>query len=203
MDKKYKISSYYLPKIRDYKDDYKILGWEDRDSHISRFQSFITNFDIKRYDTFLDVGCGLGTILEYFKDSNITINYTGVDILEEMIVEAKRRHSESLFYNVDVFKEDKFTQTFDIVYASGIFNIDLGNNKLFLKRAITRFYTLANSIIGFNLLHHNSKNRESGYFYFSPEDTVKMIERSGLKFKKIEIIEQYLDNDFTVICEKP
>ena len=58
------------------------------------------------------------------------------------------------------------------------------------------------SIIGFNLLHHKSPDKESKYFYFSPEETVKIIEKNNFKFKKIEIIEQYLNNDFTVICEK-
>ncbi|HOV14370.1 MAG TPA: class I SAM-dependent methyltransferase [Spirochaetota bacterium] len=202
MKKIEKIKSYYLPKINTFNEDYEILGWENRESHIARFESFISNIDIRKYNSFLDVGCGVGSILDYFKNMNLKISYTGVDILPEMVCKATKKHPESVFRCIDIFENNNLPNNFEIIYASGIFNINLGNNKIFLEKAINKFYQMNPHIIGFNLLHHKSPDKENRYFYFSPEETVKIIEKNGLKFKKIEIIEQYLNNDFTIICEK-
>ncbi|HPO50928.1 MAG TPA: class I SAM-dependent methyltransferase [Spirochaetota bacterium] len=196
------IRSYYLPRIGKDSEDYKILGWEDKKSQILRFKAFISNIDIKKYKSFFDVGCGVGTILDFFKDNGINLDYTGVDILPEMIDIAKLKRPGYEFLHMNVFDNKEFKRNFDIVYCSGIFNINLGNNVIFLENAIKRTLDFNPSILGFNLLHYKSPNKEPGYFYFSPEETIRIIEKIDFRLKKIKIIEGYLDNDFTIICEK-
>lgn len=202
MRKLEKIRSYYLPRIQSCEEDYKILGWEDSRSHRARFESFISNIEISKYKTFLDVGCGVGSILDFFKEKKIDIEYTGIDIIAEMVEIAAKRHTDNRFYCIDLLEYDSMEEKFDIIYASGIFNIKLGNNKAFLEKMINRFYELSRHIFGFNLLHHNSPDKEKSYFYFSPEECIKILEHNNLKLKKTEVIEQYLNNDFTIICEK-
>lgn len=196
------IKSYYAEKLCQTKDEHAILGWEDKKSQHLRFDALIDNVKLESLKI-LDVGCGLGNLYEYLKEKNISVDYSGVDICNEIVELAKLKNPDLCVSCQDLFKDNNtITGKFDLVYSSGIFNIDLGNNEDFLARAIKKFYQLSERFIVFNMLHENSPDRENMYFYTSPAEVKTIIKSSGLKFKKILVVEGYLDNDFTIICEK-
>ena len=84
LDRKKHIEAYYKPKIGKGLPDFEVLGWESKEAQYMRFEIFTSNVDIKN-KKILDVGCGLGNLLEYLIDKGINIEYTGVDILEDII----------------------------------------------------------------------------------------------------------------------
>jgi SAM-dependent methyltransferase len=183
-------------------DDYEKLHWESEWSQKIRFEMLLSNLSIDN-KSILDVGSGLGNLYEYIKEKGLNVKYTGVDILKPMVKEASKRHPEADFYSYNIFKEHPYREnSFDIVYSSGIFNLNLGNNKKFLKDAIEVFLKLSQKHIAFNLLHIDSKKKEKKFYYYEPSDIVKMIEKSHVNISKTEIHEHYLNNDFTIICEK-
>ncbi len=200
MAKIQQIKSYYEPNIREGLEDYKILGWESEEAQMMRFEVLTTNLNL--YDKkILDVGCGLGNLFEYLNYNNIKVHYTGVDILPKMIECAKQKELDAEFHCLDIFDSHPFPdKNFNIAYSSGIFNLNLGNNKEFLIQAIKELYELTSEAIVFNLLHHKSLDKEDRYFYFNPEEVKKIIEGLPVEFKKIQFVEKYLHNDFTVIC---
>lgn len=196
------IRSFYEEKMGKGLPDHEVLGWESNEAQKRRFEVFAghVKLDGKKI---LDVGCGLGNMLEYLDSKGIDVDYTGVDISEKMVSSAKSRKLDGKFYCMDVFKSHPFkNEEFDVIYASGIFNINLGNNREFLLDALNKLLHISRHIIVFNLLHHNSPDREDKYYYFSPEDVEKIVESMPHRIKKVEIIQDYLDNDFTVIVEK-
>ena len=197
------IKNYYEPHLHENMPDFKILGWESREAQFQRFQILTDNVPLDG-KKILDIGCGLGNLLEHLKEIHKNPDYTGVDILEEMIEKARRSHPEAEFHQGDIFAEKHFENNqFHTVYSSGIFNINMGNNRDFLSDAIETFLTLANKYIVFNLLHYNSPDRDETYCYFHPDDVVKMIEDlADESLKSIKIMEHYLKNDFTIILEK-
>lgn len=197
------IKNYYEPNLSEDLPDYRILGWESREAQFQRFQILTDNIKLES-NTILDVGCGLGNLLEHLKEVHENPDYTGVDILEHMIEKARERHPGADFRQMDVFTENQFQENqFNTIYSSGIFNINMGNNYDFLNEAIKLFLKLANRYIVFNLLHYNSPDRDETYYYFHPDCIVKMIEEINDKsLKSIKIVEHYLKNDFTVILEK-
>lgn len=202
MGRKDNIKSFYEPKIGQGLPDYQVLGWESPEAQFKRFDILVSNVDISGKKV-LDVGCGLGNLLEYLNAKGIDVDYTGVDISEKMIDCVKRKKPGARFYCIDIFKTDFFEKdSFDVVFSSGIFNINLGNNREFLKNALTRFFELSKHTVVFNLLHHQSPDKEDTYFYFSPEEVVGILEGLPVKIEKIRIVENYLKNDFTVICDK-
>ena len=196
------ISRYYAPRLKDYSlDDYAILGWESRQAQESRFQVFTELADC-RGKSILDVGCGLGNLYGYLRERNINCDYTGIDIIEEMVDRAAAKYDAD-FRRVDIFKKNPFgINEFDIIYSSGIFNIQLGNNERFLKRAVELFLEIGREKIIFNLLHESSCCKERVYWYTTEERVQTIL--SGVQFEscRISFNKRYLDNDFTVCIEK-
>lgn len=201
MKKLNKIKAYYENNIARGLPEYGILGWESEEAQRLRFDVLLENVKLEG-KRLLDVGCGTGNLLEYINSKGIHVYYTGVDILDKMIDIAKSKRLDAEFRHLDLFKENVFDPgSFDVVYASGIFNLNLGNNREFLRNAMELFFSLSCGTVVFNLLHHASPDREEKYFYFHPEDVRQILEEFGGLLKKTEFIESYLKNDFTVVCE--
>ncbi len=200
MKKVEKIKTYYQPKLDKEKQDFKVLGWESEEAQKLRFAVLTDNVSLEG-KTLLDVGCGLGNLFQFIHSKDIHIKYTGIDILKEMIDRASANNPDGSFMLLDIFNDNPFPEkAFDVIYTSGIFNLNLGNNRGFLSKAISLFAKTAREAIVFNLLHIASLDREDTYYYFDPEEVKKIIGDLSLGLKSVEIVEQYLKNDFTVIC---
>jgi SAM-dependent methyltransferase len=196
------IKSYYEPKLNANLPDYAKLGWESQEAQNIRFSAFTENVNLNGL-SLLDVGCGLGNLLEHITEAGINVKYTGVDILPRMITCAEGKKLDGEFHCLDIFSENPFGESsFDVVYASGIFNLNLGNNDEFFADALCKFMHLAKKYVAFSLLDERSPDRDSTYYYFSPPAVLKRIEALKCRPLKVHIIEQYLNNDFTVVCEK-
>ena len=197
------IKNYYEPHLNEDLPDYQILGWESKEAQFQRFKILTDHIEVDNHKI-LDVGCGLGNLLEHLNEVKGKPSYTGVDILEHMIKKAGKKYPEADFHHMDIFAEKHFeNNSFDTIYSSGIFNINMGNNYDFLKDAIKLFLRLAQENVVFNLLHHHSPDREETYYYFHPDEVIKMIEDlNDNSLTSIKIVEHYLKNDFTIILEK-
>ena len=196
MKRKERIREYYLPKLKNEKSDSGCLGWENEKAQELRFEVLKNIFF--QGASVLDVGCGLGNLYDYLKKQGYNFNYTGVDILPEMIFRAKEKNPQAEFFSANIFEDDLFVdRKFDVIYASGIFNIELGNNEDFLRNALQKFVSLSNKFVVFNLLHARSATKEPGYYYQTPDTVQKLFP----PVKKIFFIDDYLDNDFSTILE--
>lgn len=196
------IQKYYENNMLNGDAEYKILGWESEEAQRLRFDMLLNGTELEG-KRLLDVGCGTGNLLEYINSKGINVKYTGVDILEPMIKIATGKKLKGNFYHADIFKDNIFKgKSFDIIYSSGIFNLNLGNNRTFLHDAIGLFLGLASEAVVFNLLHVASPDREDKYFYFHPDEIKEILADYSDAIKEVEIIEAYLKNDFTVICRK-
>jgi ubiquinone/menaquinone biosynthesis C-methylase UbiE len=146
------IRSYYEPNINEDYPDFKVLGWESEESQRLRFDVLVSNVDLNG-KKILDVGCGLGNLFEFISSKGIEADYTGVDILEKMIERANKKQLKAKFYKMDIFEANPFKEgQFDVVYASGTFNLNLQNNMEFLKKALIEIFRLSGGVVAFNLL---------------------------------------------------
>ncbi len=195
------IETYYKDKIKAENPDYRIHGWESKEAHLSRLSVLYNEVKLKG-KSLLDVGCGVGSLYRFLKERKTKISYVGVDILEEMVQLARFRYPEALFMQQNLFEDNPFPDSsFDIVYASGIFNLDLGNNESFIQDAIALFARLATHQVVFNLLSIESENKEAGYFYADPQSIPHLLRKSGIRYKNYKLVQNYLKNDFTVIIQ--
>jgi len=108
--------------------------------------------------------------------------------MTEMIEVAQNQNPNLTLVCADIFKDDIFSDKFDVVYSSGIFNIDLGNNYEFLSNAILRFVSLTEKYVIFNLLADTSLDKESGYFYFNKSKVENIL-------RTLSIVNQYTRPD--------
>lgn len=197
-----KIKDYYMQNTQPNQPDYCLLGWESEFAQQQRFDALINDLNLhgKRV---LDVGCGTGNLLQYLEERFSNFEYTGVDILEYMIAYAKSKKTRGRFICADIFKENPFGQNeFDVIFASGTFNINLGNNKKFLIDALRLFNYICKETISFNLLDNKSPNKENKYFYSSSDEICALINDNYPNYFRIKVIKGYLKNDFTIVCNK-
>ena len=199
MNAEEKMKQHYYPRLEKYRETHEILDWENRKAQFARFRVLIENVNLEG-KTVLDVGCGCGDLFDMLNDEGISTRYTGIDILEGMVEKARELHSDGRFLCGDIFRDSSACEeSYDVVFTSGIFNLNLGNNMEFFLSAVTRFSEIAREYLVLNLLDESSPDRDNRYFYFNPEDTAIKIEKHGWDVK---IIKGYLDNDFTLVCRR-
>jgi len=197
-----KIKQYYEANNIEGYPDYYILGWESEAAQKLRFKQLVGAIDLND-KTVLDVGCGTGNLLEYISERFRNVNYRGIDVLPHMIKRAEEKRLNGKFECIDLFKSNPYrAKAFDVIFSSGIFNLNLGNNQLFLTEAVEIFQTLAREDVSFNLLWDKSKDRDNKYFYFSPEEVFETLSNKYKKRWSISMEKGYLHNDFTVHLSK-
>lgn len=88
-----------------------IYSWKDYKVEVNRIKELIKKYKKSEGDKLLDVGCGTGKHLEYFKSA---FSCTGTDINAEMLEIAKEKVSGVIFIQADMISMD-LKKEFDIV----------------------------------------------------------------------------------------
>ena len=198
------LKKHYEPRFSRFSGSSEILDWESSEAQLLRFRAMTDNIELEGRKV-LDVGCGCGDLYSLLEREKSGAEYTGVDILEKMVDFASERFPDAEFYCGDIFDIDFCCETelgrscYDITYASGIFNLNAGNNEEFLKVAVPVLAQLAGEAFVFNLLNPESPDPDDRYFYYSPE---KAVELASEWAEEIKLIDGYLANDYTLICTK-
>ena len=194
------IRAHYEPRISPAMEHYEILDWASPRTQEARFRVLADNVELGGR-SLLDVGCGLGDLRAYLLGRGIAVEYTGVDVSPPMVQAALERQPDGRFLCADLFGEEEVfpESSFDVVYCSGIFNLDLGNNEDFVPQAVARFLGLARRHVACNMLHKRAGDSDGTYFFYDPLEVLARLRPLGCR---VRLIDDYLPNDFTLICEK-
>lgn len=205
MERKRRILKHYEPRIGTGRENFDVLDWASVASQKARFAVLAGSVELDG-KSLLDVGCGLGDMLAFLQSQGIEIDYTGIDLSWKMVQEARRLHKDAKFFCGDLFTGERqpcenpvARATFDIVYCSGVFNLNLGNNRQFLPGAVGRLMLLADQYVVFNLLHRGTPHQDDDYAYYDPDEVLAGIAEDRWENR---LVEGYLPNDFTVICRR-
>ncbi len=195
------IRDHYAPKFGSDRLNYEILDWESMEAQHSRF-AVLSEYVPLSGKSLLDVGCGLADLYAFLTEHGIRTEYTGIDILPQMASAARERFPEIEIIHGDAFSEPELfsSRVFDVVFSSGIFNLNLGNNIEFLENALRVFSVLSSQYIVFNLLSERSDDKEEKYYYYSIRDVEHVVNK--FSFSNVKIVEDYLLNDLSAICIK-
>ena len=194
-----KIHDHYDHRIKADRKNYDILDWASSTSQVARFEVLATSVPLEG-QKILDVGSGLGDLYGFLKAIEIDVDYTGVDILDKMVDSAASRHPSGKFLCCDIFDESSdFAGGYDVVFCSGMFNLNLGNNSAFIAQALIKMLDLTNDYLVFNMLHSRSAGEPEKYYSTTPDEPINILKPLT---RELNIIDDYLPNDFTVIGRK-
>lgn len=122
----------------------------------------------------LDVGCGYGALADLIKQKELNHTYSGVDVVEEMIVEASSRHPEANFFCGDFLSLDM--GKFDYAVCNGILtqkgsasNMEMNR---FAQKLIKKMFNSAEIGIAFNVMSTHVNFQKDNLFYKNPTELI-------------------------------
>jgi len=161
---------YYESKLALHGPTSKGVDWKDNVSQNLRFKILSEIGDLS--DKLVhDVGCGCGHFLKYLRDQRISCKYTGTDISESMIQEAKSLFPGVCFEILNVLEEPPILS--DFIVISGLFYV---KNQIlnaeweeFVKSMLVKLFEFTRKGLAFNMMTSYVDFEEEHLFYYSPQ----------------------------------
>ena len=149
-----RVFSYYQ-EFLSHDEDARKVSWRAVYDQELRFENLLEVLDdsVTSY-SLLDVGCGLGDLLGYLRRTGRdAVQYTGVDIVPEMITGARRRYPEhdGRFVCADLLRED--LGKFDLVVCSGGLTVRVPKQEAFVREMIAAMVNCSKLAVSFNVLN--------------------------------------------------
>lgn len=176
------------------------LLWSNKEVQELRFK-ILADIGISSGDSVLDVGCGFGDFANYLAKRNTPVEFTGIDVSEELLAEGRRQFPDFNLIYGDLFDLNPKDECYDFVTLSGALNRKFDGAIDYTYQTITKMFKACKKGIAFNLLdarHEWTKNRWD-LQCFHPDEIIVLVKSLS---DRHEIIDGYLENDFTVYVRK-
>ena len=165
------------------------VAWNGEQTQKRRFSAITSCLGELKSDTLVDAGCGFGDFYLYLKEkNNVPKTYTGLDLCEPMVKEAKVRTGCKILQR-DILRQS--IPMADWYVASGSMNL---LTELETRIFIQRCFEKSRKGFVFNLL--DGKKREGDYSYWKPHDILGLCRTFS---QKVKLKEGYLEGDFTIV----
>lgn len=139
--------------------------------HYKRFSEITQHIDASHERaSILDVGCGNGEMYSYLTERSIACDYKGIDICEDLVVQANARFQSNRFEVLDIFDASLSEKEFDYVIMSTIFNLRHGQTLEYVHNFLKRMYTLCSHACIWNMLSTHVNYMDDDFCYYSPSD---------------------------------
>jgi SAM-dependent methyltransferase len=112
----------------------------------------------------LDLGCGIGDFYPLLIEKFGQIDYTGIDIVPEMVKHAAQKYPRARFLCRDLFT-DQLEETFDYVLTSVVFNNAMPDCDSYMRELLAAAFRYCTIGLGFNFIssHVNFTDPEMAY----------------------------------------
>ena len=117
--------------------------------------------------TVLDVGSGLGDLYPFVRDRFPRAQYSGIDIVAEMVGRASEKYPEVSFRQHNLLI-DPVPERYDYVLLSAVFNNAISEPTDFLQDLIEPAFALCRRGLGFNFLSTHVNFSEPTMAYHDP-----------------------------------
>tara|TARA_B110000503_G_scaffold140872_1_gene232898 strand:+ start:1008 stop:1601 length:594 start_codon:yes stop_codon:yes gene_type:complete len=184
--------AFYKNLIKKHGNNFKSLNWGSEESQKLRFEILCQSINLNN-KKILDVGCGLCDFYSYLLKKNINLEYTGIDITDDMIMLSKKK-----FPNINVLKSDivQIENQYDCIFASGIFTYQ---SQGFLEEFVKTAFSKTKEVLAFNVLSNWSSNIEQNEFYADPLETLTYCRTLS---PYVTLRHDYHSGDFTIYLYK-
>jgi len=196
------IINYYDEKVKEHGAVSRGVDWNGEESQYLRFDVLSNVFKEKSDFSVLDYGCGYGEFLNYLNKNHYkNISYTGFDLSNEMITQAKLKFPKNCFTN-----KTPYNNTYDYTILSGTLHVKLKNDNDTWKNHIIKTLDHLNQIskkgFAFNLLtsYSDVEYMKDYLYYASPEEIFKYCKENFSK--NVLLDHSYNLYEFAVFVKK-
>jgi len=169
-----------------------------QDLRFRAIDEFITRDGI----TILDYGCGLGHLFSYLSEFEQRLTYVGVDMVSEFVSACTKKFSGQASFKL-LPPEQEIPGGFDIVFASGVFNIKYGDpatSKQYVFERMQQLMAASTNVFICDFLSENVDFRQCGAQHFSVSEIAEFcVSRLSRRFVIRHDLRPY---EFTLIAFK-
>jgi len=189
-----RIRDHYLPLLAKHGATFRAVDWGSSQGQKNRFQVLLAVGDLLNA-SILDIGCGVGHLVEYLTEIEYQGDYIGIDTLTEMVMAARERFPNWQFQEGDILTSEIIWKS-DYVLGSGLFTF---SDQKLMEVIIQAMFNACNQAVAFNALSVWSDHKESGEFYADPLTTVEFCHSVT---PWVVLRHDYMPHDFTIYMYK-
>ena len=164
--------NFYTKLVRVHQDSPLSCSWT-HEAQLFRWKKLVELSEIRENKTglprVLDFGCGVGDFLGFLCDEKIDVQYTGMDIVPEMIDIAKKKYPEASFLCGDIM-DMTLDEKWDYTLICGVFNMRMGNDDESMEnmQRILKLLWKSTNRLTFNFISTYVNYREEAMAYYNP-----------------------------------
>lgn len=198
------VQRYYSGKIAEHGPTARGVDWNDQASQEVRFEQLLKVCKLDTPFTINDYGCGYGALALYLADRGIRCRYTGFDISEPMLEQARE-----LLAGVEECRfvtADEQLETVEYTVASGIFNVRLDAADDDWERhvfaTLERLDQLSTHGFAFNMLtsYSDPDRMRPDLYYADPRELFDHCKRTFSRW--VALLHDYGLYEFTILVRK-
>ena len=146
-------------------DPSRRVGWTDRLQQFVAFEvlAAVGALCDSTEISVVDVGCGLGAFYGYLEECGFVGHYTGVDLMPELIADARACYPQATFVQADILDPALTLEAGDYVVASGLFDYRTPDSAERLPRTVRRLFQLCRRGVAWNVLNVAPSGRDDLY----------------------------------------
>lgn len=198
------IKKYFGEKLENYGATPQGADWNSIAAQYTRFDQLVKGCDLSQKFSIIDYGCAYGALIDYLLMRGCKFDYTGFDIVEDMVTQAGHIHQDKPFCTF-THQVEQLTQA-DYVVESGIFNIRLDYDEAawrdYVIETLDRMNSLSGKCFAFNMLtSYSDPEYMKPHLYYA--DPRFYFDYCKLHYSKnVALLHDYNLYDFTILVRK-
>ena len=171
------------------------LGWT-KNRHVLRYHILLQPWQLTT-ERLLDFGCGFGDMYAYCREYLPAVRYEGVDLNPSLVDVGRARYPGISLRAVDALP-DGVDDRWDVIVASGVFNLKLGDNWGFIERTFELFARRARRGFAANFLSSRVDYELADTFHADPAKVLDLAYRFS---NRVTLRNDYMPFEFTVYVD--
>ncbi len=174
------------------------------ESQLLRFIQLLKILGSETSFSLLDYGCGYGALLELLKTLPVDVAYTGYDVSDAMIQEARQRYS--MFKDAVFTSKEEDLGLYDYAVESGVFNICLDTPRDewqgYVLHAMDKMARVTKKGFALNMMtsYKDPGYMHPGHYYVDPRF---MLDYCITHFsRRVALLHDYELYEFTLLVRK-
>lgn len=187
-----RLRRHYAPLVQAHGGSHRAVDWGSAASQQKRFRALLEAGGALTAQV-LDVGCGVGHLVDHLLENSFAGQYRGVDLVPEMVAAARERHPHHDFVEGSV-QEGTVGFAPDYIVASGLFTF---GDAAQLRETVAALFARTRRVLAFNTLSSwgDTQGQAPGEFHADPSEVLTFCRTLT---RRVVLRHDYLPHDFTV-----